>query len=47
MIKVFIAIFLFTALICWLWVRGIVNMKKNHPNYKGQDFLAEDDEYEN
>ena len=22
-----------------LWVRGIDNMKKNHPDYKGHDFL--------
>jgi len=22
-----------------LWVRGIDNMKKNHPDYKGEDFL--------
>jgi hypothetical protein len=29
-------------------VRGIDNMKKNHPDYKGEDFLNwEDDEYEN
>lgn len=22
-----------------LWVRGIVNMKEKHPDYKGDDFL--------
>ena len=22
-----------------LWVKGITNMKENHPNYKGEDFL--------
>jgi len=26
-----------------LWVRGIDNMKKNHPDYKGNDFLNWDD----
>lgn len=26
-----------------LWVRGIDNMKKNHPDYKGEDFLDWDD----
>ena len=26
-----------------LWVRGIDNMKKNHPDYKGEDFLNWDD----
>jgi len=27
-----------------LWVRGIDNMKKNHPDYKGEDFLNWDDD---
>jgi hypothetical protein len=27
------------ALLSWAWVRGIDNMKKNHPDYKGEDFL--------
>jgi hypothetical protein len=30
-------------LIAILWVRGIDNMKKNHPDYKGEDFLDWDD----
>jgi hypothetical protein len=25
--------------ISWLWVGGIDYMKKNHPNYKGHDWL--------
>jgi hypothetical protein len=25
--------------IAWVWVRGIDNMQKNHPDYKGEDFL--------
>ena len=45
---VFLIMFLFVAIISWLWVTGIDNMKKNHPDYKGEDFLNwEDDEYEN
>ncbi len=45
---VFLIMFLFVAVISWLWVTGIDNMKKNHPDYKGEDFLNwEDDEYEN
>lgn len=28
-----------SAIISWLWVRGIDHMHKNHPNYKGEDFL--------
>ena len=44
----FIGMFLFVAGISWLWVSGIDNMKKNHPDYKGDDFLKlEDDEKEN
>lgn len=40
--------FCITAVISWLWVRGISNMKENHPDYDGRDFLnEEDDEYEN
>ena len=26
-----------------LWVNGISNMKENHPDYKGEDFLNWDD----
>lgn len=26
-----------------LWVNGITNMKKNHPDYKGEDFLNEEE----
>ena len=26
-----------------LWVNGIDNMKENHPDYKGEDFLDWDD----
>ena len=29
------------ALLSWLWVGGIDNMSKNHPDYKGEDFLNE------
>jgi len=47
MIAIFIMIGI-AALISWVWVKGIDNMKKNHPDYKGKDFLDwEDDEYEN
>jgi hypothetical protein len=30
-----------------LWVRGIDNMKKNHPDYKGDDFLSWDEKDHN
>ena len=28
-----------STIIAIFWVKGIDNMKKNHPNYKGEDFL--------
>jgi hypothetical protein len=28
-----------TGLIAWRWVVGIDYMQKNHPDYKGEDFL--------
>jgi len=28
-----------SAIISYFWVRGIDYMHKNHPNYKGEDFL--------
>ena len=30
-----------------LWVSGIDYMKKNHPDYKGEDFFNEEDDEEN
>lgn len=39
---VYIAMFLFIAIVSYLWVGGIDNMQNNHPNYKGEDFLEED-----
>jgi len=29
------------APICWLWVRGLDDMQKNHPDYKGDDLFGE------
>ena len=31
------------APICWLWVGGLDDMKKNHPDYKGNDLFGEDE----
>ena len=36
---VFIIIFVITFIISFLWMRGIDNMKRKHPDYKGEDFL--------
>lgn len=44
MALVYITMFIFVAAISCLWVRGIDNMHRNHPNYKGEDFLGEDNE---
>jgi predicted PurR-regulated permease PerM len=43
-VPVFILMFLVVALISWSWVRGIDYMMKNHPDYKGEDFLNWGDE---
>ena len=40
---VFLIFFLIMLPISYLWVRGIDYMKKNHPDYKGGDFLDWDD----
>lgn len=41
-------IIIFSALIAWRWVEGIDYMHRNHPDYKGEDFLNwKDDEEEN
>ncbi len=50
MFWVFVIMFCITAIISYFWVLGIDNMKNNHDDYKGHDFLKfteEDDEYEN
>jgi hypothetical protein len=54
MIIVAILIVAASSLLAWAWVRGIDNMKDNHPDYKGEDFLNikgntpwTDDEWDN
>lgn len=42
MILIYVGMFLFIGLVSYLWVGGIDDMKNNHPNYKGEDFLGED-----
>lgn len=37
--KVFLLELVIAVIISYLWVRGIDNMQKNHPDYKGEDFL--------
>ena len=37
--KVYGIMFLVLVVIVFFWVRGIDNMMKNHPDYKGEDWL--------
>lgn len=39
--------FVFAAIISIFWVRGIDYMQKNHPDYKGDDFLNWGEDKEN
>jgi hypothetical protein len=43
MIYFFIGMFVSVVIVSWIWVKGIDNMKENHPDYKGEDFLNWDD----
>jgi hypothetical protein len=47
MLAVAILIVAATSLLAWAWVRGIDNMKDNHPDYKGEDLFDEVDEWDN
>lgn len=40
MFVVILFIVAFSILLSWAWVKGISNMKENHPDYKGDDFLS-------
>jgi len=33
-------------LLAWAWIRGIDDMKDDHPDYKGEDFLDWGDDEE-
>jgi hypothetical protein len=47
MIGVIIFIFAISLSLAWLWAGGIDYMKKNHPDYKGEDFLNWTEEEKN
>ena len=54
MLVVTILMLALIILLAWAWVRGIDDMNKNHPDYKGDDFLNvkgnipwKDDEWDN
>lgn len=44
MIIIYAITFTIIASLVWLWVGGIDFMRKNHPDYKGEDFLNWDQE---
>jgi hypothetical protein len=37
--KVYLLMFIVVLVISILWVNAITNMQKNHPDYKGEDWL--------
>lgn len=37
-----LAVFILLGVVA-LWVKGIDEMHENHPDYKGEDFLGEDE----
>ena len=39
--KVYGIMFLVLVVIVFFWVRGIDNMMKNHPDYKGEDLFGD------
>jgi len=42
--RVYLMEFIIVFVVSLLWVRGIDKMKKEDPNYKGDDFLKLEDE---
>jgi len=42
--KVYLLMYTIVAIISYLWVRGIDNMNRNYPDYKGEDFLNWDED---
>ena len=39
MLGIILLIIALSASLAWLWAGGIDYMQKNHPDYKGEDFL--------
>jgi len=42
MVGLIIFILAILASLAWLWAGGIDYMQRNHPDYKGEDFLNKD-----
>jgi hypothetical protein len=41
--KVYLLMFIVVVIVSILWVNAITNMQKNHPDYKGEDWLNWDE----
>ena len=41
--KVYLLMFIVVVIVSILWVNAITNMQKNHPDYKGEDWLDWDE----
>ncbi len=44
---IFLMMLPFVGVVSYFWVRGIDYMHRNHPDYKGEDFLWWDEDEEN
>lgn len=44
---IFLMMLPFLAVVVYFWVQGMEYMQKNHPDYKGEDFLRWDEDDEN
>ena len=44
MLGLFVLVLAISASLAWLWSGGIEYMQKNHPDYKGEDFLGLNEE---
>ena len=46
MLVVIIVLGVLLTILSYVWVKGIDNMNKNYPDYKGEDFFNEEDKNE-
>ena len=43
-IVICVMFFMLLAMLVWVWIGGINNIMKNHPDYKGDDLFGLDDD---
>ena len=44
MVVIFSIMVLIVAILSWVWANGIDYMKENHPDYKADDFLEDNNQ---